>query len=109
MAASKFVLRSMSNLRLDFVYDRAEFAERQGARVISLGVDVGGTNTDIILGGLEQGVIVHKLPSTNDDPARATVQGTLEICELAGIAPGDIDLVLHGTTVATNALLEHDG
>ena len=77
--------------------------------LISLGVDVGGTNTDIILGGLEQGIVVHKLPSTNDDPARGTIQGTLEICKLAGIAPADIDLVLHGTTVATNALLEHDG
>jgi N-methylhydantoinase A len=77
--------------------------------VISLGVDVGGTNTDIILGGLPQGVVVHKLPSTSDDPARGTVQGTREICELAGISPGDIGLVLHGTTVATNTLLEHDG
>ena len=77
--------------------------------MISLGVDVGGTNTDIILGGLDSGVVVHKLPSTQDDPARATVQGTLEICELASISPGDIELVLHGTTVATNALLEHDG
>ena len=78
-------------------------------RVISLGVDIGGTNTDIALGGLEQGVIIHKLPSTTDDPARGTVQGTREICEIAGIDPSDIGLVLHGTTVATNALLEHDG
>ena len=77
--------------------------------MISLGVDVGGTNTDIILSGLPNGVLVHKLPSTRDDPARATVEGTREICELAGISPGDIDVVLHGTTVATNALLEHDG
>jgi N-methylhydantoinase A len=77
--------------------------------VISLGVDVGGTNTDIVLSGLDTGVVVHKLPSTKDDPARATVEGTLEICTLAGIAPADIELVLHGTTVATNALLEHDG
>ena len=77
--------------------------------MISLGVDIGGTNTDIALGGLEQGLIIHKLPSTTDDPARGTVQGTREICEIAGIDPSDIGLVLHGTTVATNALLEHDG
>lgn len=77
--------------------------------MISLGVDIGGTNTDIILGGLEQGTVVHKLPSTNDDPARGTVQGTLEICEIAQIQPSDIGIVLHGTTVATNALLEHGG
>jgi N-methylhydantoinase A len=77
--------------------------------VITLGVDVGGTNTDIVLGGVDGGIVVHKLPTTTDDPARATVQGTEEICRLAGIAPADIGLVLHGTTVATNALLEHDG
>ncbi len=72
-------------------------------------MDVGGTNTDIILSGQPDGVLVHKLPSTRDDPARATIKGTLEICEQAGARPADIDLVLHGTTVATNALLEHDG
>ena len=78
--------------------------------MIALGVDVGGTNTDIILSGMDgDGVVVHKLPTTKEDPSLGTVQGTLEICEKAGIAPGDIQLVLHGTTVATNALLEHEG
>jgi N-methylhydantoinase A len=79
--------------------------------MIALGVDVGGTNTDIILSGLDGGddVLVHKLPSTRHDPSEATVRGMLEACEIAGIAPGEIDLVLHGTTVATNSLLEYDG
>jgi N-methylhydantoinase A/oxoprolinase/acetone carboxylase beta subunit len=78
--------------------------------MVVLGVDVGGTNTDLIMSGVEgPGVVVHKLPTTKDDPARATVEGTLELCAMAGLAPGDIELVLHGTTVATNALLEHDG
>ncbi|MGB3096105.1 MAG: hydantoinase/oxoprolinase N-terminal domain-containing protein, partial [Candidatus Deferrimicrobiaceae bacterium] len=81
--------------------------------MIALGVDVGGTNTDIILSGVGgdggDGVVVHKLPTVREDPAEATISGTLEICEMAGIEPGQIDLVLHGTTVATNALLEHDG
>jgi len=78
--------------------------------VIALGVDVGGTNTDIVLGGIHgDGVVVHKLPTTKADPSLATVQGTLDICEMAGIEPADIGLVLHGTTVATNALLEHEG
>ena len=78
--------------------------------MIGLGVDVGGTNTDIILTGLPGGgTIVHKLPTTRDDESRATVDGTLEICEMARISPREVDLVLHGTTVATNALLEHDG
>ena len=78
--------------------------------MIALGVDVGGMNTDIILSGVGgDGVVVHKLPTVKEDPAEATIRGTLEICEMAEIEPGQIDLVLHGTTVATNALLEHDG
>lgn len=78
--------------------------------MIALGVDVGGTNTDIILSGVGgDGVVVHKLPTVKEDPAEATIRGTLEICETAGIGPKQIELVLHGTTVATNALLEHDG
>ena len=79
--------------------------------MIALGVDVGGTNTDIILSGLERGAgtLVHKLPSTPHDSSIATVQGSLEACELAGIRPAEVGLILHGTTVATNALLEHDG
>jgi N-methylhydantoinase A len=78
--------------------------------MIALGVDVGGTNTDLILSGLSGGeVLVHKLPSTRHDPSEATVQGMLEACEIAGISAGEIELVLHGTTVATNSLLEYDG
>lgn len=79
--------------------------------MIALGVDVGGTNTDIVLGGLDGGeaLLVHKLPSTPADPSLATVQGAVEACELAGIAPADVGLLLHGTTVATNSLLEHEG
>ncbi len=77
--------------------------------MIALAVDVGGTNTDIMLSGVRDGVVVHKLPTSSEDPSAATVQGTLQICELAGISPSQIELVLHGTTVATNALLEHDG
>ena len=78
--------------------------------MITLGVDVGGTNSDIIISGLPgEGVLVHKLPSTPADPSIATIQGSVEACELAGITPADVDLILHGTTVATNALLEHEG
>ena len=77
--------------------------------MISLGVDIGGTNTDIALGGLEQGLIIHKLPRPPTIRLAAPCRGTREICEIAGIDPSDIGLVLHGTTVATNALLEHDG
>ena len=78
--------------------------------MITLGVDVGGTNSDIIISGLPgAGVLVHKLPSTPADPSIATIQGSREACVLAGIDPSEIKLILHGTTVATNALLQHEG
>lgn len=77
--------------------------------MIVLGVDVGGTNTDIVLSGNGSGQVYHKLPTTKEDPAVATVQGVREACEIAGVRPTDVGLVLHGTTVATNTLLEHDG
>ena len=72
-----------------------------------IGVDVGGTNTDVVLvRGSE--TYNHKTPST-EDPSEATVTGIVEICERTGIEPGEVDQILHGTTVATNALIEHEG
>lgn len=75
-----------------------------------LGVDVGGTFTDLIYVDDEAGkIIVHKLPSTNDDPSRGTVEGIKELTKRAEVTPGDLDQVFHGTTVATNIVLEHNG
>ena len=75
-----------------------------------IGVDIGGTFTDLVLwDDAADAVSIHKLPSTPDDPARAAVAGIVEICARAGVAPADIDHVLHGTTVATNILLERSG
>ena len=47
--------------------------------------------------------------STPDDPGRALVSGLLVLCGDAGITPADVGAVFHGTTVATNAVLEHRG
>ena len=78
--------------------------------MIALGVDVGGTFTDLVLADLAHGkVTVHKTPSTPSNPALGVVTGVRAICELAGIAPGQIGSVFHGTTVGTNAMLVHDG
>ena len=75
-----------------------------------LGVDVGGTFTDLIYVDDEAGtVLVHKLPSTPDDPSRGTVQGIEELTEKAGVTPADLDQVFHGTTIATNIVIEHNG
>lgn len=75
-----------------------------------LGVDVGGTFTDLLLFDDQTGVSYKtKVPSTPDDPSRAVVNGTRDICQIANTAPGEIDYFLHGTTVATNAVLEGKG
>ncbi|MER3411609.1 MAG: hydantoinase [Thermoleophilia bacterium] len=75
-----------------------------------LGVDVGGTFTDLIYVDDEAGqILVHKVPTTPADPSQGTVQGLQEICELAGTSPGQLDQVFHGTTIATNIVIEHNG
>ena len=81
--------------------------------MIRVGVDVGGTFTDIVIErsgeGVEQQVVVTKVSSTPHDQSEGVVQGILKVCQLAGIRPGDIDAVFHGTTVATNMVIERDG
>ena len=72
-----------------------------------LGVDVGGTFTDLLL--IDEGsgqTFRDKVPSTPSDPSQAVINGARGLCERQNIAPQDIDLFLHGTTVATNAVLE---
>jgi N-methylhydantoinase A len=75
-----------------------------------LGVDVGGTFTDLFLvddGDHRQWRV--KTPSTPQDPSEGVLKGVARICEAAGIAPADLANVVHGTTVATNAVLESKG
>lgn len=73
-----------------------------------LGVDVGGTFTDLLIIDEASGKAFRdKVPSTPHDPSEAVVAGARQLCAKAGIEPHDLDLFLHGTTVATNAVLEH--
>ena len=75
-----------------------------------VGVDIGGTFTDFMLYDTESGAVhVHKVHSTPDDPGRAMVSGLVELCRHGRIEPTEVDAVFHGTTVATNAVLEHHG
>jgi N-methylhydantoinase A len=75
-----------------------------------VGVDIGGTFTDLMLYDTESGdVRVHKVPSTPAEPERAMVTGLSELCSATGITPADLGGVFHGTTIATNAVLEHQG
>ena len=75
-----------------------------------LGVDVGGTFTDLLLHDSESGrVWVAKTPSTPDDQSIGVLEGIRLIGAQASIAASDLDALLHGTTVATNAVLEKRG
>jgi 5-oxoprolinase (ATP-hydrolysing)/N-methylhydantoinase A len=75
-----------------------------------VGVDVGGTFTDLIYVDDEAGIVeVHKLPTTPADPSQGTVQGIREVAEGAGSEPAALDQVFHGTTIATNIVIEHNG
>lgn len=75
-----------------------------------VGVDVGGTFTDFSAREVNTGAVhIHKRPSTPDDPSRAILVGMKELQDKAGIAGEDIIRFAHGTTVATNALLQRKG
>jgi N-methylhydantoinase A len=75
-----------------------------------LGVDVGGTFTDLFLVDDDRAQQWRvKTPSTPRDPSDGVLTGVERICAQAGIAPGDLRNLVHGTTVATNAVLEGKG
>ncbi|KZX56520.1 5-oxoprolinase [Halioglobus sp. HI00S01] len=75
-----------------------------------LGVDVGGTFTDFLLMNEQDGTThTAKVPSTPEDSSIGVLNGVARICEESGVTPSDIKLVMHGTTVATNAVLTGKG
>ena len=79
---------------------------------VRIGVDVGGTFTDLILeaqAGDRPKVVVHKVPSTPKDQSKGVLEGIAEICRIAGVERSDVKMIVHGTTVATNITLEHNG
>jgi N-methylhydantoinase A len=75
---------------------------------IRAGVDIGGTFTDIVL-ETPTGQNSTKVLTTYTRPEDAIIEGLLEVCDRAGIAASDIGMVIHGTTLATNALIERRG
>ena len=75
-----------------------------------LGVDVGGTFTDLMLVRDEDGATYRvKTPSTPADPSQGVLVGVRRILEESGMAPEELASIMHGTTVATNAVLESKG
>ncbi len=78
-----------------------------------LAVDIGGTFTDLALevGDLEHGADRHSLKvlTTPTDPERGVLAGVAKILAQAGLSPGDVTILVHGTTLATNAIIERKG
>ena len=74
-----------------------------------LGVDIGGTFTDIVFIGEDGELITRKVSSSVGDYARAIAEGLAHLFEQEALAPDQVTEVLHGTTVASNAILEHKG
>src|SRR5690606_2503309 len=75
-----------------------------------VGVDVGGTFTDFYARELSTGKAhIHKRPSTPKDPSQAVLLGLRELMDRAKISPEAVTRFAHGTTVATNALLQRKG
>ena len=75
---------------------------------VRLAVDIGGTFTDVVL-DVDGQLSTVKVLTTYDDPARAVLEGARQVAQEAGVALADVELVLHGTTLATNALIERRG
>ena len=75
-----------------------------------IGVDVGGTFTDVVFADTDSNhTAIHKVATTPDDPSRGVLEGISSLCQRNGIDPARIDHVFHGTTIATNAILEYKG
>jgi len=75
---------------------------------IRLGVDIGGTFTDVVL-EVGSTAFSTKVLTTYAAPENAIIDGMRQVCSKAGIAPSDISQIIHGTTLATNALIERRG
>ena len=74
-----------------------------------VGVDIGGTFTDIVFLADDGGVVVKKISSSVDDYAQAIVAGLIEVFTRQAITPAQVVEIMHGTTVASNAILELKG
>ncbi|WP_373355933.1 hydantoinase/oxoprolinase family protein [Pseudoroseicyclus sp. CXY001] len=75
-----------------------------------IGIDVGGTFTDfVLLDGLTGRVTHHKEPSVPADPSLAVARGIPTLLGGVGLAPGDVEMVVHGTTIGLNATIQRKG
>ena len=74
-----------------------------------VGIEVGGTFTDLVMADGDGNLTVHKLPSTPSDPSIAAVDGLEQLLELTNSEASVVDELLHGSTIAANALIQRRG
>jgi N-methylhydantoinase A len=74
-----------------------------------IGVDIGGTFTDLVLLAADGSISTRKLPTGPDNHGRVVVEGVASLLEAAQLEPDQVQEIVHGTTVATNAILEGKG
>ena len=75
-----------------------------------IGLDIGGTSTDLILVDNETGAVrLHKCLTTPRDPSLGALTGLMELIADAGLDLGEIGDLVHGTTLVTNAIIERRG
>jgi len=78
------------------------------SKSVRLGADIGGTFTDLVL-EVDTRSFSAKVLTTYDAPENAVIAGIQQVCDKAGIKPRDIKQIIHGTTLATNALIQRRG
>lgn len=86
--------------------------QKRPARLVRMGADIGGTFTDVVLEVTGQGSAQQysaKVLTTYAAPEDAIIDGMQQVCKKAGMVPSDIGQIIHGTTLATNALIERRG
>jgi hypothetical protein len=83
-------------------------SDRMGNKDNRLGVDIGGTFTDVVL-ETAQGRYSTKVLTTYAAPEDAIIDGLHQVCAKAGISAQQIGQIIHGTTLATNSLIERRG
>lgn len=74
-----------------------------------VGIEVGGTFTDLIAVREDGAATIHKTPSTPDDPSRAAVTGLSELLARMGAGGAEVTELLHGSTIAANSLIQRRG
>ena len=88
-------------------YLRKTFHRPFPVKKIWIGIETGGTFTDLVLCELTTGrYTYHKLPTTTGDPAKAVLDGIAEVIELAQLPRDEVEFLVLGTTLGTNAVLE---